>query len=114
MAVGKEITEKLHQVVDRDLTFMHICGTHEAAIARTGLRSVLPKRLKIVMGPGCPVCITPQGEIDAALELAEKDCIIATYGDLLHVPGGERIPGVVRRCPGCAGYPQGNRDRKED
>ncbi len=87
MAVGKEITEKLHQMVDRDLTFMHICGTHEAAIARTGLRSVLPKRLKIVMGPGCPVCITPQGEIDAALELVKKGCIIATYGDLLRVPG---------------------------
>ena len=87
MATGKEIAEKLRDLVDRDMTFMHICGTHEAAIARTGLRSLLPDRLKIVMGPGCPVCITPQGEIDAALELARRDCIVATYGDLLHVPG---------------------------
>src|SRR5512137_1266958 len=87
MAVGKEITEKLHQIVDRDMTFMHICGTHEAAIARTGLRSILPKNIKIVMGPGCPVCITPQGEIDAALELVEQKFIVATYGDLLRVPG---------------------------
>lgn len=89
MATGTEIAQKLHALVDREMTFMHICGTHEAAIARTGLRSLLPEPLKIVMGPGCPVCITPQGEIDAALELAGKGCIIATYGDLLHVPGSQ-------------------------
>ena len=87
MTGGKEIAQALRDEVDRDYTFMHICGTHEAAIARSGLRSVLPDQLKIVMGPGCPVCITPQGEIDAALELAEQDCIIATYGDLIRVPG---------------------------
>ncbi|MCX6699252.1 MAG: hydrogenase formation protein HypD [Methanomicrobiales archaeon] len=104
MVVGKEITEKLHQMVDRDLTFMHICGTHEAAIARTGLRSVLPKRLKIVMGPGCPVCITPQGEIDAALELVKMGCIIATYGDLLRVPGSI---GSLESCGGDVRVVQG-------
>ena len=106
MATGKEIADKLHELTDRDFTFMHICGTHEAAIARTGLRSLLPERLKIVMGPGCPVCITPQGEIDAALDLAGKDCIIATYGDLLRVPGSQGITGIVRRRrAGGAGCP---------
>lgn len=104
MAVGKEIIEKLHQMVDREMTFMHICGTHEAAIARTGLRSVLPKKLKIVMGPGCPVCITPQGEIDAALELVEKGCIVATYGDLLRVPGTK---GSLESCGGDVRVVQG-------
>lgn len=89
MALGKEISLKLHELVDRDLTFMHICGTHEAAIVRHGIRSLLPENLKIVMGPGCPVCITPQGEIDAALELVEKGFILATYGDLLRVPGSK-------------------------
>jgi hydrogenase expression/formation protein HypD len=79
----------LHELVDRDCVFMHICGTHESVIARTGLRSLLPERLRIVMGPGCPVCITPQGEIDAALTLVEKECIVATYGDLLRVPGSK-------------------------
>jgi len=86
-SLGREISRKLDEIVDRDLTFMHICGTHEAAISRAGLRRVLPPQLKIVMGPGCPVCITPQGEIDAALELAARGCTIATYGDLLRVPG---------------------------
>ncbi|MFA6362533.1 hydrogenase formation protein HypD [Methanoregula sp.] len=104
MATGNEIAETLRGLVDRDMTFMHICGTHEAAIARTGLRSILPPQLKIVMGPGCPVCITPQGEIDAALELAEKGCIIATYGDLLRVPGSK---GSLESCGGDVRVVQG-------
>ncbi len=104
MATGKEIADKLHEITDRDLTFMHICGTHEAAIARTGLRSLLPEQLKIVMGPGCPVCITPQGEIDAALDLAGKNCIIATYGDLLRVPGSR---GSMESCGGDVRVVQG-------
>jgi hydrogenase expression/formation protein HypD len=104
MAAGEEIAGTLRTLVDRDLTFMHICGTHEAAIARTGLRSVLPDRLKIVMGPGCPVCITPQGEIDAALELAGRDCIVATYGDLIRVPGSK---GSLESCGGDVRVVQG-------
>jgi hydrogenase expression/formation protein HypD len=100
----KTILQTLEDITDRDLCFMHICGTHEAAIARAGLRSVLPEQLKIVMGPGCPVCITPQGEIDAALELVEKGCIIATYGDLLRVPGTK---GSLESCGGDVRVVQG-------
>jgi hydrogenase expression/formation protein HypD len=60
MATGKEIADTLHELVDRDFTFMHICGTHEAAIARSGLRSLLPERLKIVMGPGVRSALHPR------------------------------------------------------
>jgi hydrogenase expression/formation protein HypD len=104
MSSANELGRALRELVDRDLTFMHICGTHEAAIARTGLRSVLPPRLKIVMGPGCPVCITPQGEIDAALELAGRGITIATYGDLLRVPGSK---GSLESCGGDVRVVQG-------
>ena len=104
MALGKEISEKLRECADRDLSFMHICGTHEAAISRSGLRSMLPPGLKIVMGPGCPVCITPQGEIDAALDLVGKGCIVATYGDLLRVPGSR---GSLESCGGDVRVVQG-------
>jgi hydrogenase expression/formation protein HypD len=104
MPLESPIVQTLKETVDRDETFMHICGTHEAAIARSGLRSLLPDRLKIVMGPGCPVCITPQGEIDAALELAGKDCIVATYGDLLRVPGTK---GSIESCGGDVRVVQG-------
>ncbi|MCK4269990.1 MAG: hydrogenase formation protein HypD [Methanogenium sp.] len=104
MTGGKKISEALEEIVDRSYTFMHICGTHEAAIARSGLRSILPEGIKIVMGPGCPVCITPQGEIDAALELADKGCIIATYGDLMRVPGTK---GSLNSCGGDIRVVQG-------
>ena len=72
----------------RPLNLMHVCGTHEDAIAQHGLRSLLPANLRLVMGPGCPVCITPQGDIDAFVELSRTPgVLVATYGDLLKVPG---------------------------
>ncbi|KQC04182.1 MAG: hydrogenase assembly protein HupF [Methanoculleus sp. SDB] len=104
MPRGNEIIAALHETLDRTITVMHICGTHEASISRSGLRSVLPDGLKIVMGPGCPVCITPQGEIDATLDLAGKGCIIATYGDLLRVPGSR---GSIESCGGDVRVVQG-------
>ncbi|MBC7109895.1 MAG: hydrogenase formation protein HypD [Archaeoglobi archaeon] len=88
----KELAQKLASKIssllgERELTVMHVCGTHEASIARYGLRHILPRNLHVVMGPGCPVCITPQGEIDAAIRLAEEGVTITTFGDLLKVPG---------------------------
>lgn len=68
---------------------MEICGTHTVAISRGGLRSLLPDALRLVSGPGCPVCVTEQSYVDAAIHLAGRnDVIIATYGDMLRVPGG--------------------------
>jgi hydrogenase expression/formation protein HypD len=72
----------------RQINIMEVCGTHTVAIFRNGIRSTLPKRLKLLSGPGCPVCVTDQGYIDAVLQLADRDdCIIATYGDMVRVPG---------------------------
>lgn len=89
MAVGKDIIKAIQEEIKSDVRIMHVCGTHEAAIAKHGIRSVLPKELKVVMGPGCPVCITPAGEIDCAIDLAAEGKIITTYGDLLRVPGSK-------------------------
>ncbi len=70
------------------LTFMEVCGTHTMAAARFGLRSLLPKTIRLISGPGCPVCVTPVGYVDHALALGEHDgVIIATFGDLMRVPG---------------------------
>jgi hydrogenase expression/formation protein HypD len=67
---------------------MEVCGTHTVSICRNGIKSILPKRVKLLSGPGCPVCVTDQGYIDAVLRLADrKDCLIATYGDMIRVPG---------------------------
>ena len=76
------------EAVGRDrITLMHVCGSHEQAIARFGLRAVLPRRLDLVMGPGCPVCITDMPEVDEAVALALQGVHVATYGDMVRVPG---------------------------
>src|SRR4030065_53890 len=82
-AIG-EACEKL----GRQTTVMEVCGTHTVSIFRNGIRAMLPERLKLLSGPGCPVCVTDQGYIDTVLDLADRDdCLIATYGDMIRVPG---------------------------
>ncbi len=68
--------------------FMEVCGTHTVAISRHGLRSLLPETIALTSGPGCPVCVTAGAEIDRFVKAAELDgVILATFGDLLRVPG---------------------------
>ena len=77
---------------------MEVCGTHTMSIARSGLKSVLPENVKLLSGPGCPVCVTPAEQIDAVLELAmEKDLILTSYGDMLRVPGSRPGDSLLRR-----------------
>lgn len=68
------------------LSVMEVCGTHTMAVGRHGLRRRLPEGLRLISGPGCPVCVTDAGYIETAIELAERGLGIATFGDLLHVP----------------------------
>ncbi|MBF0197083.1 MAG: hydrogenase formation protein HypD [Planctomycetes bacterium] len=68
---------------------MEVCGSHTMAIHRYGIRSLLPDNLKLISGPGCPVCVTDHGFIDTAIELCRRGVIIATFGDLIRVPGSE-------------------------
>ena len=89
----------------RPLRIMEICGTHTMAIAQAGLRSLLAPGVRLVSGPGCPVCVTPAGAIDAVLELSGRPgIVIASYGDLLRVPGTVRggHPAAAP-CPGREG-----------
>ncbi len=75
---------------ERELAFMEICGGHTLTALKYGLRKLLPENLKLKSGPGCPVCVTPQRYIDAALALAARPgLIVATFGDMLRVPGTE-------------------------
>jgi hydrogenase expression/formation protein HypD len=78
------------QEIDRPVSVMHVCGSHEQAIAKFGLRSMFPKDLTVIMGPGCPVCVTDVPEVDEGVILAEQGVHIATYGDMLKVPGTVR------------------------
>lgn len=72
----------------RQINIMEVCGTHTVSIFRSGIRPTLPDGLKLLSGPGCPVCVTDQSYIDIILQIADdKDCLIATYGDMIRVPG---------------------------
>ena len=80
------------------MTLMEVCGTHTMAIARSGLRTLLPGNIRLLSGPGCPVCVTPAEVIDGVLELAmEKNVILTTYGDMLRVPGSNPGDSLLRR-----------------
>lgn len=69
-------------------TIMEVCGTHTMSVARFGLKSLLPSGVRLVSGPGCPVCVTDQQDIDAFLALGEQPgVILASFGDMLRVPG---------------------------
>src|SRR5210317_1616944 len=83
--------EAIRQTIDGydgSMTFMEVCGTHTMAIYQHGIRSLLPEQVRLISGPGCPVCVTPVGYVDHAVALARReDTIIATFGDMVRVPG---------------------------
>ena len=73
----------------RRANVMEVCGSHTMAIARFGIRDLLPSNIDLISGPGCPVCVTDAGYIDAAIELARKGAVVATFGDMISVPGSD-------------------------
>jgi hydrogenase expression/formation protein HypD len=86
--LARRLAEQLRAARVGPARLMEVCGTHTMAIARFGLRSALPDGVRLVSGPGCPVCVTSQGEIDRFLELGRRpEVILATFGDMLRVPG---------------------------
>lgn len=73
---------------DEETTLMEVCGTHTVAIARNGIRDLMPKTLRLSSGPGCPVCVTSNHDIDEVIALARiSNIIITTFGDMTRVPG---------------------------
>jgi len=70
----------------RHFRLVHICGTHEDAIMKFGLRTILPHNVEVLMGPGCPVCTVPPNKIDYAIKLAKSGVVLTTFGDMMRVP----------------------------
>lgn len=89
----KHIAQEIIQAISRfdaHVNLMEVCGTHTMAIARSGIRGMLPENVKLLSGPGCPVCVTPQETIDYVIALAQhKDVLVTTFGDMVRVPGTE-------------------------
>lgn len=91
-AVMSDLREALTRMAarlgGRQLRIMEVCGTHTMAISRSGLRSLMPENIVLLSGPGCPVCVTPAGYVDAALGIAQQPAVVlATFGDMIKVPG---------------------------
>ena len=78
----------LADLAPRPMRLMEVCGTHSHVIGRLGVRDLLPPQVKLLSGPGCPVCVTAPGEIDAIIELARRPgVVLCTFGDMMRVPG---------------------------
>lgn len=88
--IAKRLAGRIANAVEssRQYRFMEFCGGHTHAIFRYGIADLLPENVKLIHGPGCPVCVLPVGRIDNAIELAKRpDVILASYADMLRVPG---------------------------
>jgi len=86
---------------DRQYRLMEFCGGHTHAIFRYGLPDLLPNNIKLIHGPGCPVCVLPIARLDMAMALAKQpDVILCTYGDMLRVPGSGRTSLLKIRAEG--------------
>lgn len=86
----KALIREINKYNEIPVSLMEVCGSHTMAIFRYGLKSMLPPNIRLLSGPGCPVCVTPGGIIDAAIEIAgRQDTILATFGDMIRVPGSK-------------------------
>lgn len=91
--VAKKLRDKIQRLsdeIDRNILIMHVCGSHEWTITHHGVRNLLPERVEVRAGPGCPVCVTPAADIDAAVDLALDGKTILTYGDMSKAKGSKQ------------------------
>ncbi|MDI6828802.1 MAG: hydrogenase formation protein HypD [Armatimonadota bacterium] len=86
--LAQNIAEHIKAVATQPLKLMEVCGTHTMAIAKYGIKNLLPANIKLISGPGCPVCVTPQALIDSFIQLGRlPNVTLATFGDMMKVPG---------------------------
>ena len=86
----KSKINRLSEDIGRDILIMHVCGSHEWTITHHGVRSLLPESVEVRAGPGCPVCVTPAADIDAAVDLALDGKTVLTYGDMSRAKGSKQ------------------------
>ncbi len=87
-ALARNVVQAIAETASEPMTVMEVCGTHTMAIAKHGLRGLLPPTITLLSGPGCPVCVTANEDLDLAIEMARQPGVtIATFGDMMKVPG---------------------------
>lgn len=87
-SIGEKIIRKIKDASKTNVNLMEVCGTHTVAISKNGLREAMPKTVTLLSGPGCPVCVTANRDIDRMISILQQpDVILATFGDMMKVPG---------------------------
>ena len=87
----QQIIQELKEYNGPAIKIMEVCGTHTASIFKSGVRSLISPQIKLISGPGCPVCVTPAAYIDRCIDYSLKDNhALVTFGDMMKVPGTER------------------------
>ena len=86
--LARKLIAEIHALADRSMAFMEFCGGHTHAIMQNGIRQLMPETVRLLSGPGCPVCVTSQRDIDQAIALSQlPDVVLTTFGDMVRVPG---------------------------
>src|SRR5262245_19545870 len=86
--LARKLAAEIHRITTRPWRIMEVCGGQTHAIVKFGLDELLPERITLIHGPGCPVCVTPLETIEQALDIAARHQVIfCSFGDMLRVPG---------------------------
>jgi hydrogenase expression/formation protein HypD len=92
MMNAEQIIKELKEYDGPELKIMEVCGTHTASIFKSGIRSLISPKIRLISGPGCPVCVTPAAYIDRCIEYAMKENhVLVTFGDMMKVPEGTAV-----------------------
>jgi hydrogenase expression/formation protein HypD len=86
----KKVLDEIHKITTREWNIMEICGGQTHGLVKNGILELLPEKIRMIHGPGCPVCVTPLNLIDKAIELLEKGVIVCSFGDMIRVPGSKK------------------------
>lgn len=98
--LAKKLIQSIKEISRRKTSLMEVCGTHTVAISKSGIRQVMPENITLLSGPGCPVCVTANSDLDKAIAIAKSGVIFTTFGDMLKVPssysslGEEKASGI--------------------
>ena len=86
----KKYLDEIHKITTRNRNVMEICGGQTHGLVKNGILDLLPEKVRMIHGPGCPVCVTPLNLIDKAIELLENNVIVCSFGDMIRVPGSKK------------------------
>ena len=86
----KKLLDEIHKLTTHEWNIMEICGGQTHGLVKNGILELLPEKIRMIHGPGCPVCVTPLNLIDKAIELLDQGVIVCSFGDMIRVPGSKK------------------------